>query len=981
MHILKIGLSTQKAKTGILMILLAFTSLAATISVHAQFAGANNMNPMDHGSFISSTIAADPWSPRGIFVYKGITVKAGLEATMVFDTDLLRVAGAWTGGMLHWLPARDGLEQWPTPDGHLHFLNSEKAGWNTSTDLRDPRVGTSTKNAQRYGPIGGDHRYEGFHVHGDDIIFSFTVSDAEIYEKFGFERVQGEPIFTRTINVSSTEESLTLLVVPAPFGQSANLEQEMIASKAGYVTVHSGGDVRHIGFRGLPEGIEWNLENGHLSLTLPELNSDLHFQLAIGPLQSGTGAEYMANYLETDIGSLDLSSLLEPGPVNYDVVETQARMGTSEYGPFTVDELVLPRDNPWNSHLRISAIDFLSDGRALIASLSGDIWLLDGIRENLSTLRWQRFATGLNQPLGLVVVDDQIYVNGRDQITRLHDLNGNGQADYYENFNNMVMAATNYHAFNMNLEVDSQGRFIWAKSTPWPPGNAADLTNAAEITPHHGVAFRLSPDGEDLEIIATGLRNPNGLSIGPDDEIYYSDNEGNWVPTSKVTRIVEEEFHGFVPSAHRANYVDGWAPTDEQWVRPLIWTPHGGPGSDNSPSQPRIIDNPAWPEELQGHMLLTSYGRGTLSLVLMEELDGQPQGGHMVLPLRFESGLQHMRFHTDGHLYVVGMTNWSSASHGGEWGSVHRVRYTGEQLHLPVALNTREGGIELRFGEPLDRASATNPENYNLSKWTYPWNSQYGSRLLYSLDNLGEAGPDNVQVRSVELSDDRRTVFLEIPDLSSGSIPPVPILEDLPNQLEASMGMILQIDYDITAADGVQLDQLIHKTIHHVPGDAHTGHTLYGTKTETSSVVQDQAEQAETTNEAAIQEEVIGRVVEVRSRGTQLTFEPDVIRATAGETLTIRYNNVGDMIHNIILVKTEEDIPVIGEASLQAAFTNQWIPVGEEYEERMIAYTDLADPGEVVEVTFTVPPPGEYPFICTYAMHWTTMQGRLIVTD
>jgi plastocyanin len=124
-----------------------------------------------------------------------------------------------------------------------------------------------------------------------------------------------------------------------------------------------------------------------------------------------------------------------------------------------------------------------------------------------------------------------------------------------------------------------------------------------------------------------------------------------------------------------------------------------------------------------------------------------------------------------------------------------------------------------------------------------------------------------------------------------------------------------------------------------------------------------------------------GRVVVIRSQGTELTFEPDVINATAGETLTIRYDNVGEMIHNIVVVKSEEDIAIIGEASFQAAFTNQWIPTGEDHVKRMIAYTSLAGPGEVVEVTFTVPPPGVYPFICTYASHWTMMQGRLIVTN
>ena len=193
-------------------------------------------------------------------------------------------------------------------------------------------------------------------------------------------------------------------------------------------------------------------------------------------------------------------------------------MGTSESGAFIVDELVPPRSNPWDSHLRLSAFDFLSDGRAVIASMSGDVWLVEGIQEELSTLRWRRFATGLNQPLGLVVVDDVIYVNGRDQITRLHDLDGDGHADRYENFNNVVMAATNFHAFNLNLEVDSQGRFLWAKSTPWPTGDPAEPADAHETTPHHGVLFRLSPNGEDLEIrrLATG---PFTLIL-PEDNIF-----------------------------------------------------------------------------------------------------------------------------------------------------------------------------------------------------------------------------------------------------------------------------------------------------------------------------------------------------------------------------------------------------------------------------------------------------------------------------
>ncbi len=264
-------------------------------------------------------------------------------------------------------------------------------------------------------------------------------------------------------------------------------------------------------------------------------------------------------------------------------------------------------------------MDFLSDGRAVVSSLSGEVWVVDEIANSSTQLSWTRFATGLNQPHGVKVVDDRIYVTGRDQITLLHDRDGNGEADFYENFNNQVMAATNFHAFTMNLDTDSKGNFYFAKATPWPPYPRGV---PAEITPHHGALFRMPPDGSRLDVIASGLRNPNGLSIGPNDEIVYSDNEGNWVPTSKVYRIVEGGFHGFMPSAHRT-------PIPNDFEKPLLWVPHF---VDNSPSTPIFITSETWPAALRGQLLITSYGRGTLSLVLNEEVNDQWQGAHMTLP-------------------------------------------------------------------------------------------------------------------------------------------------------------------------------------------------------------------------------------------------------------------------------------------------------------------------------------------------------------
>lgn len=120
-----------------------------------------------------------------------------------------------------------------------------------------------------------------------------------------------------------------------------------------------------------------------------------------------------------------------------------------------------------------------------------------------------------------------------------------------------------------------------------------------------------------------------------------------------------------------------------------------------------------------------------------------------------------------------------------------------------------------------------------------------------------------------------------------------------------------------------------------------------------------------------------GDTVIVGSEGANLSFDVTEIRAEAGSTLTIQYVNSGDLPHNVVVVKQRSDINPVGVAALQASQTG-YIPQDEANQQRIIAHTELAKPGETVYLTFTVPPPGTYPYICTYAGHFTMMQGDLI---
>src|SRR5690349_20038966 len=111
--------------------------------------------------------------------------------------------------------------------------------------------------------------------------------------------------------------------------------------------------------------------------------------------------------------------------------------------------------------MRTTALDFFSDGRCAVGTMKGEVWIVSKIDANPQNVTWKRFATGLYEPLGLKIVDDKVYVLGREQITCLHDLNNDGEADFYENFNNAGVIDPVYHAFALDLQTDSEGNFYY----------------------------------------------------------------------------------------------------------------------------------------------------------------------------------------------------------------------------------------------------------------------------------------------------------------------------------------------------------------------------------------------------------------------------------------------------------------------------------------------------------------------------------------
>jgi len=381
-------------------------------------------------------------------------------------------------------------------------------------------------------------------------------------------------------------------------------------------------------------------------------------------------------------------------------------------------------------------------------------------------------------------VNDTVYVLGRDQITRLHDLNHDGEADFYENFNNDAPCSANYHGFAMDLATDRAGNFYYTRAGQ----------RMSPALPDHGALLRVSRDGSKLDPIAAGLRAANGMAIGPDDLITVGDNQGNWTPSSKINVVRTGGFYGYMPHVKSAG-----GPARSDYDPPLCWIPYSLDNSSGSQVWTTDAGNRFGP--LSNRLLHTSYGMASLMLLTMQPVDkgkGLYQGGVIPVPLKFDSGVMRGRMNPkDGQLYLCGLRGWQTA--GARDGTLCRVRYTGKPLYLPTDTNVGNNEINLTFARPLDPATAEDPGSYGVEQWNYRWSKDYGSPD-YSVKDPSKQGRDEVAVASAKLSPDRKTVALSIPDLR-------PVMQ-------------MSIRVNVDAADGTTIDHTVYLTIHHVPGAA-----------------------------------------------------------------------------------------------------------------------------------------------------------------
>jgi len=377
----------------------------------------------------------------------------------------------------------------------------------------------------------------------------------------------------------------------------------------------------------------------------------------------------------------------------------------------------------------------------------GEVFLLDNVtgETNRDDVEVTKVATDLLNPMGVAVVDGDIYVSERDGLTRLTaDADGDGLLEH-ERIAEWPYGG-NFHEFAFGLLHD-EDYFYVSLSVAINQGGATTDPQPAE---NRGTTIKVDRDTGEVSYVAGGLRTPNGMGWGPEGELFVMDNQGGWLPSSKLVHIKQDRFFN--------HYTNPAGPFDDQAVtQPVLWLPQNDIG--NSPSAPVLLEEGPF----AGQMLFGDVTYGGLQRAFLEEVDGEYQGAVFRHSAGLEAGVNRTIVGPDGAIYVGGI------GEAGNWSESGKLRYglqkltpSGENVFDMKSVSVTEEGFDVEYTQPLSAETAEDlAAAYEVEQWRYIPTPAYGGPKL---------DEETLEVTGAELSADGTTVSLSIDGLRPGRV-------------------------------------------------------------------------------------------------------------------------------------------------------------------------------------------------------------------
>ncbi len=414
----------------------------------------------------------------------------------------------------------------------------------------------------------------------------------------------------------------------------------------------------------------------------------------------------------------------------------------------------------------VGAIALLEDGRPMVATRRGQVWILENAYEAGAEVVCKLYTEGLQEPLGLLVhPDGWIYTCQRGEVSRMRDVDGDDVMDQLETVADIGISG-NYHEYLFGPRLGADGDLWITANRPFgdePFGRA----------PWRGFALRISTDGK-VTPTCSGLRSPAGIEVAPWGDAFYTDNQGEWCGASKLSHLEPGDFHGHpwgIESCKLAAWEYGY-PGDPpngmlmplvpdvipSFKLPAVWFPYDKMGKSPAGMVWDTTGGAFGP--FAGQLFVSDQHHASVMRVFLEEVDGHWQGACFPFRYGFQCGAIRLAWGSDQSL-LVGMTNRGWGGRGNSPWGLQRLQWTGKVPFEIHEMRATPDGFELVFTQPVDARTASDPKSYALESYTYELHESYGS------DEMDRAEPT---ITSATVSEDRRRVRLAVDGLRAGYV-------------------------------------------------------------------------------------------------------------------------------------------------------------------------------------------------------------------
>ena len=427
------------------------------------------------------------------------------------------------------------------------------------------------------------------------------------------------------------------------------------------------------------------------------------------------------------------------------------------------------RDPSWKPGkgipMEVSGMEWMGD-RLAVCIRKGEVWMLknplSGDREKIE---FQLFASGLHEPLGLLRDGDDLLVTQRSEVTRLQDNNLDGKADAYLTECDGWNVSGNYHAYTYGPARDRNGN-LWVT-----------LNLGMGKLANNGIGWRgwggiIGKDGS-FQPKSLGMRSPSGMGTNLKGDLFFSDQQGTWIPATPIYHLRPGVFYGNQESLAslkspkppftmddipKANQEYGKAlASSERFVPPAVWLPYNKMG--RSATDVQVIDQQGKFGPFDGQLLVGEFTNSAVSRVFLEQVDGEYQGACFPFLSDFPAAVLRLQFAPDGSLFV-GMSNRGWSSLGNRSYGLERIRFNKNTPFAIQEMRAKPDGFELVFTEPIQPESLV-PASLEVSSFTYQYSSRYGG------DEINIA---THQISGIQLSPDRKSARFRVNGLRTNHV-------------------------------------------------------------------------------------------------------------------------------------------------------------------------------------------------------------------